>query len=769
MADSTYDSIIICGERFKLKNTRVVTFEDPDGYSFPTANKQYEVQGLRLYRERVIKGQKVKPTDVDKLKEIVHMVVLHTDLTSDAHGCFNALVQRKLSTHFMVEWDGTIYQGLDPAYEAFQAGGDANPVSIGIDLNNPMKNLRREPNAPPYPEGHPALASAEFKKKYRRPRSKMMRINGSPLIAYGYTDAQYQALIQLLTELTQFFKNIKRTFPIDAKGDIIPNVVEGVAGFQGIVCHWQVSPMRWDPGPGFDWQRVYAGLVRENNSFPVVLSDGKTIANLLEKAKVERQAERYYELNEEGLPGEGTGAPTGGWFPVGRNQTWHGGIHLPGRKGREVLAMVNGQLVAARFNAKPTLLGSNNFVVLRHAIEIPGRDKKKKQELIFWSLYMHLDPIDFDEKNKEAWPEWYTKLLRLDAGAAAGEEAGLDSDRKGADDAGGEDAEDEFVADDGDEFQRGPTRQGPGLRFLREGSVAWFDFEDNPIEISSSEPIGTVGEFGEPDDWRRQIHVEIFADDRWKEAIDMAVHGAFFTEVQQSDLGSRSLFVQNRGLLAAFSPSGVGVTSSSLVPERYVSPSEIEDLYTASDDGSRAIKRRLHKLAVKSISEWSDMVDWVQALSDAEDWKSKKKDFKKIMRKSGIFRSALEQVLPYVWLNGEVAQAIGMEGKWSGLVWHFHPIHFLMWLTFHSSRRVQKLSRSVSRKELKKMKKAKEEAIAKAAAEGKTLEGDRDGEDYGASLDDLDVDSVSVDEVLDDWFDERDPGDWRDVRGGLDE
>ena len=46
------------------------------------------------------------------------------------------------------------------------------------------------------------------------------------------------------------------------------------------------------------------------------------------------------------------------------------------------------------------------------------------------------------------------------------------------------------------------------------------------------------------------VHVEIFADKGWDDAIDMGIHRRFFIELEP-DLGA-DLFVDNRQLLALF-------------------------------------------------------------------------------------------------------------------------------------------------------------------------------------------------------------------------
>ena len=126
------NTIIAFGKQFTLanKDVKVINFLHPEGieYSFPARSRTNEAAGKpRLLAPRIKKGQRVDPMDAEKVKELVHMVVIHTDLTRDAKGCFRALVQRNLSTHFMIDWDGTIYQGMDLGYQSFH-GGSTNSI-----------------------------------------------------------------------------------------------------------------------------------------------------------------------------------------------------------------------------------------------------------------------------------------------------------------------------------------------------------------------------------------------------------------------------------------------------------------------------------------------------------------------------------------------------------------------------------------------------------------------------------------------------------------
>ncbi|MGM0576770.1 MAG: N-acetylmuramoyl-L-alanine amidase [Myxococcota bacterium] len=753
MSERTYDSIIIAGERYKLTGAvRCVTWKDPGGLSFPS--KRYEAlstTGSPIYGDRRLEGNKVQ--DLADLKKAVHQVILHTDLTSDSYMCFKVLVSRGLSTHFMIDWDGTIYQGLDPLYQAFHAG-ESNNGSIGVDLNNVMRNLVREPEATPYPEDHERIGEMS-KKEYRRPKSGRMRINGAEVQAYGYTDAQYQALLSLLSTLTKVLDRIQPYPPLDEKGEIIASTLEDGVGFEGILGHFHVSASRWDPGPGMDWQRMYHGLAREHNAFPVELEKGLNIATLLEPDKVEQYAEQYYRNNEDH-----TG---GGWFPVGMNQTWHGGVHLHQEAGSPVKAMFDGVVVAGRFGDKPTRMGHNNFVVLRHEVDIPTRRKDKSEKLVFYSLYMHLSPMSVTEVGDDS-PEWVRALHRVHSGLTEEEEAALEGgfgekEEPGAFE-GGADEEESFFEEQAfeDEYDTRPYLEiGQHLAAFKRGDIALIPWRESPIRVSSGEIVGYVGQFGPEFEWEDLVHVEIFAVKGWEKAIDLGVHGRYFTELE-GDLDG-DLFIENRAILDLFGTSSYLMRKPSLVPERSVDPYDIEDLFTARDSYIEE-RRWLRKVISRHVSEWSDQVDWVRALSAAEDWDTRTRDFKDIIRQSGIFRDALKLVLPFVWLSRDVADHIGLLAggtEWDGVVYHFHPIHFLMWLTYHSSQRIQVISRGLSLEEIKKRIKHEQ----KLREEGKLKESDAC---VAASIDFADIESTSAGEVLRDYFDDHDQGEWRILR-----
>lgn len=80
-----------------------------------------------------------------------------------------------------------------------------------------------------------------------------------------------------------------------------------------------------------------------------------------------------------------------GYFPVGRLNTWHGGIHFEGD--RAIRAIADGKIIAFRvpktyltetINGR-TARYSNGFVLIQHEYESP-----KGQQLTFYSFYNHL-------------------------------------------------------------------------------------------------------------------------------------------------------------------------------------------------------------------------------------------------------------------------------------------------------------------------------------------------------------------------------------------
>lgn len=758
-------SIIIAGEYFPLGGkVKVVTFNDlgtaPAVLSFHSPEIQAECMGKvgqPCFGPRYLKPG-VPARTMEQLIETVNQIVFHIDGCHDAAMCYRVLKDRGLSTHFIIDWDGTIYQCLDVLECGYHAG-DANNKSVGIDLNNLMKNLVKEPGADMYPPGHPRIDEMN-KKEYKRPKSDVQQIAYSKVQSYGFTEPQYEATIQLLTVLCDRLQGIKKEYPVGPDGEVIRTPLEDPAAHAGFMAHWHWESQRWDPGPGFDWARVYHSLQGGKNSFPIDLEPGINIGTLVEPQKVKDYAEKIYRHSE---------TQTKGWYPMGANQTWHGGIHLRGQKGDPVFAMIPGVVVAARFGKNPSKLGNNNFVLMKHTIPmaqpaVPGSEEAPKpKDLVFYSLYMHLDSMDVSKATADS-PEWLRDLYTSDKGKADAEEAGLDAKpTEGAEDAPVDDIFDEEETDSEALDNQGWLKVGIGVGALRKGEIALIPYEKAPINVGPGKVIGNIGQFGLEGEWVPQIHVEIFAEPSWKDAIDMGVHSRFFTELPV-DVGS-DLFVESREILGLFgNPSR---RTSALVPQRVLDPSTIEMFWTNTGDEDAEAKRFTRRLVTRHVSEWSDMVDWVLSLSKAEGWDDRTREFKALLTGSSIGKDAITSILPFIWLNKDVAKHIGLDvSEWRGVLDHFHPIHFLLWLMYNSVSRAQSLATGMSKKKALEQAR-KEEAEAQRCAQIPTPEGCENAlrtnteEFVPSTLEMVDeIGTMDAGAELDVWFNEKDQGEW---------
>lgn len=68
-------------------------------------------------------------------------------------------------------------------------------------------------------------------------------------------------------------------------------------------------------------------------------------------------------------------SPRGGFFPLGANNIWHGGVHMPAAAGSKLVAPFDGEIVAVRLDPNPATasraFGSCNFVLMRHELPEP--------------------------------------------------------------------------------------------------------------------------------------------------------------------------------------------------------------------------------------------------------------------------------------------------------------------------------------------------------------------------------------------------------------
>lgn len=178
----------------------------------------------------------------------VRAIMLHSTVTYRVDEVIRALVNRHLSTHLLVDWDGTVYQLADLGLRAAHAG-EMNEHTIGLDLVTP---LHKKGSARKYDEERDQLMRSHG---LERPYKKA-RIQAVTLEAQGYTKPQLRALYALTRALVRFFPNVPASIPRNKKGKPIMHAVEKPEGLSGVIAHWHASHNRWDPGPGIDWNAL---------------------------------------------------------------------------------------------------------------------------------------------------------------------------------------------------------------------------------------------------------------------------------------------------------------------------------------------------------------------------------------------------------------------------------------------------------------------------------------------------------------------------------
>lgn len=198
------------------------------------------------FRQRRLHGTG-EPLAVDDRAAIVNaidVVVLHDTHTSSVRDAFVAADDTGRSTHFMIDYDGTVYQTLDIAYEAAHSAESVDARSISVHLTNPVDL----DVAPLPPEG---------KDRFERVAATAVVRHGQPVQTWGYTDEQQLALQKLLRTLVKLLPAIPREIPRGKDGAVAQVELREVGlPATGIIGHYHLWRMRYDPAPGLDWEAI---------------------------------------------------------------------------------------------------------------------------------------------------------------------------------------------------------------------------------------------------------------------------------------------------------------------------------------------------------------------------------------------------------------------------------------------------------------------------------------------------------------------------------
>lgn len=211
------------------------------------------------------------------LAEQVDLLVLHYDACGTSQSCFRVLQdERKLSAHFLLDLDGTLYQTLDLAEQAWHARA-ANPRSIGVEIAQvgAFPQSERERLARRYewteegvrlvlaPEGRASLRRRALEPRPARDELVTGTIHGQPLLQYDFTPEQYASLAALAATLAETFPRLELDAPRDAAGRVRTAALtdEEETNFHGVLGHYHLQTDKRDPGPAFDWER-FLGAAR---------------------------------------------------------------------------------------------------------------------------------------------------------------------------------------------------------------------------------------------------------------------------------------------------------------------------------------------------------------------------------------------------------------------------------------------------------------------------------------------------------------------------
>jgi hypothetical protein len=160
------------------------------------------------------------------------LIVTHWDAALSASSCKKILERRGLSSHFVIDNDGTIFQMVDTNDAAWHAGS-VNGISIGIDFSNAFYT--------------------KYQKVYRkrgfgnRPLLDS-RVHGGTVGEHlGYYEVQLDAYKALLKALCDQY-DIPLECPVDKDDELVTAVYkEAKAGkFKGVVCHYHLSRKKID-------------------------------------------------------------------------------------------------------------------------------------------------------------------------------------------------------------------------------------------------------------------------------------------------------------------------------------------------------------------------------------------------------------------------------------------------------------------------------------------------------------------------------------------
>lgn len=212
--DNIEEPYIICdGKRQQIDWDKVINFKNGNGLVFP-----------KTHYKTVKNNRKI------------NTLVAHWDVCLSSKTCYNILKKRKLSVHFMIDNDGTIYQLMDTKHIAWHAGNRrVNNSSIGVEISNAY-----------YPKYQKIYEMKGFGKRPIWVNDvEHAKEKGDKFL--GFYDVQIDALKALIKSLHEAH-NIPLEVPLGDDGKMIKTVFPGAKSgkFRGVVNHFHITNRKID-------------------------------------------------------------------------------------------------------------------------------------------------------------------------------------------------------------------------------------------------------------------------------------------------------------------------------------------------------------------------------------------------------------------------------------------------------------------------------------------------------------------------------------------
>ena len=218
--------IICAGDKIPIEWDKVSNIYDVKNYALPKG----------CYR-------RWKPN-----KRNIKMIITHFDVCLSAASCKRVLQKKGISSHFVIDNDGTICQMVDPQHEGWHAGKRAvNRASIGIDISN----------------GYYTKYQSWYRKRGfgSRPVLNDVVVHGKKLKeCLGFYPIQIEAYKTLVQTLCKYY-GIPLDMPTDVDGKVLRAVSTPVlkGKFEGIANHFHVTKGKIDTA-NLDWDKVLKEL-----------------------------------------------------------------------------------------------------------------------------------------------------------------------------------------------------------------------------------------------------------------------------------------------------------------------------------------------------------------------------------------------------------------------------------------------------------------------------------------------------------------------------